>query len=107
MQDAAVAVIFELVEGIDAAQQRNALQRTIAGNDFRRQLLPRLQIALQPANRYRLVTLQPQRRPRRAVLEGEWLHTHPDQVGAMDTLEALADHGADAEQPGAFRRPVA
>ena len=32
---------------------------------------------------------------------------HPDQVGAVDALEALGDHGADAEEVGALGRPVA
>ena len=38
-------------------------------------------------------------------LAGE--HAHADQVGTMDTLEALGDHRLDAEQHGALRRPVA
>src|SRR6266849_7018013 len=99
MQNAAVSIIFELVERIDAAQQRDALQRAIAGHDFRRQLLAWFQIPLQPAYGYRLVTLHPDRLPGRAILEGQRQHTHADQIGAMDALEALADHGADAEQP--------
>ena len=32
---------------------------------------------------------------------------HADQVRAVDALVALGDHGADAEQRGAFRGPVA
>src|SRR6185503_18905621 len=107
MQNAAIPVVFELVEGIDAAKQRHALQRAIAGDDLRRQGLTRLQVALQAPDRHLLVTLQAQRRPRRAVLEGERQHTHADQVGAMDALKALADHGADAEQAGALGGPVA
>ena len=31
----------------------------------------------------------------------------PDEVGAMDTLEALGQDGPDPEQGGALRRPVA
>src|SRR5260370_24455719 len=107
MQNAAVSVIVELIEGIDAAQQRNALHRTVAGGDLRRQFLPRLQVTLQSPYGYRLVTLQPNRLPGCAVLEGQRQHAHADEIGAMDALEALADHGADAEQPGFLRGPVA
>src|ERR1700712_803100 len=101
MQDAAIAVIFKLVERIDPAQQRDAAQRAVAGHDLRGQLLARLEVTLQASDRYRLVALQPERRPRRAVLEGQGQHAHADQIGAMDALEALADHGAYAEQPRA------
>ena len=45
VQDAAVPVVFELVQRIDAAKQRNPLQRTVAGDDLRGQLLARLQVA--------------------------------------------------------------
>src|SRR6478752_9312470 len=105
MQDAAVSIIFELIERIDAAQQRDATQRSVAGDDFRRQLLARFQLALQPPYSYGLVALEPQRRPRGAVLEGQRQHAHSDEIGAMDALEALADHGAHPEQPGSFRGP--
>jgi hypothetical protein len=46
LQNAAIAVVFEFVERIDAAEQRNPLQRAVAGHDFRGQLLARLQVAL-------------------------------------------------------------
>src|SRR6202171_2264378 len=106
MQDATVSIIFELVERIDAAQQRNALQRAVAGYDLRRQFLTRLQVALQSPYSYGLIALQSDRLPGRTVLEGERQHAHPDQNGEMDLLEALADHGADAEQPGSLRAPA-
>ena len=46
LQNAAIAVVFEFIERIDAAEQRNPLQRAVAGHDFRGQLLARLQVAL-------------------------------------------------------------
>src|SRR5581483_7240299 len=107
MQDAAVPVVVELVERIDTAQQRYMLQRAIAGDDLGRELLARLQIALQAADRDLLVALEPDRRPRGAFLEGQRQHAHADEVGAMDALEALADHGAYAEQPRTLGGPVA
>ena len=42
-----------------------------------------------------------------AVLELQRQHAHADEVGAVDALEALDDHGADAEQSRALGRPVA
>ncbi len=42
-----------------------------------------------------------------AVLELERQHAHPDEVRAVDPLEALGDHGAHAEQPRALGGPVA
>ena len=38
-------------------------------------------------------------------LEGD--HTHADEVGAMDALEGLGDHGLDTQQGRALGRPVA
>src|SRR3954471_1043463 len=70
VQDAAVAVVFELIQRIDAAKQRNALQRAVAGDDLRGQLLARLQIADETTQRDLLVALQTERRPGGAVLEG-------------------------------------
>ena len=46
LQNAAIAVVFEFVERIDAAEQRNPLQRAVVGHDFRGQLLARFQVAL-------------------------------------------------------------
>jgi len=44
------------------------------------------------------------------ILAGQELQrqdAHADEVGAVDALEAPGDHGADAEQQGALRGPVA
>ena len=38
-------------------------------------------------------------------LEGD--HPHTDEVGAMDALEGLGDHGLDTQQGRALGRPVA
>ena len=60
-----------------------------------------------PADRHHLVAVEPQRLPGRALLEGEGNDAHADEVGAVDALEGLGDHGPDAEQLGPLRRPVA
>ena len=61
----------------------------------------------QATDRDGLVALEAERLPRRAFLEHQRQHAHADQIRAMDALEALRDHGADAEQTRALRRPVA
>src|SRR5260370_38797543 len=106
MQNATVPVIFQLIQGIDPAQQRNALQRAIARGDLRRQLLARFQVALQPPYRYGLIALQPDRLPGRTVLEGQRQYAHAGEIGAVDALESLADHCADTEQSLPFLGPL-
>ncbi len=39
-------------------------------------------------------------------LELQRQHTHADQIRAVNTFETLRNHGFDAQQIGAFRRPV-
>src|SRR5205807_10119759 len=53
-----------------------------------------------------LPAAQPQRLPALAALELQRQDAHADQVGAVDALEALGDHRADAEQERALGRPV-
>ncbi len=107
LQNTAILEVFEFVERIDAADQRNTLERTVRRNDLGNQTLARLEIAMQAANGHGLIALEPERLPRRAFLEHEWDDAHPDEVRAMDALERLGDNGADAEQRGAFGSPVA
>src|SRR5436305_11372198 len=107
LQDAAVLEVIELIEGIDAAHQRNALERAVRRDDFGDQPLARLQISVQAADRHRLVPFEPKRMPRGAFLEHQWDHAHSDQVRTMDALERLGDHGAHTEKDRSFGGPVA
>src|SRR5882672_7551128 len=50
---------------------------------------------------------QAKRRGRRARLKLQRQHAHVHEVAAVDALEALGDHGGNAEQQRPFRRPVA
>ena len=104
-QDAAVAVVAELLLGIDAAEHLDGSGAS-AAQDLHRHLLPGLE-AGQPADGYRFLTRQPQTLPGLPLLEHQWEDAHPDQVGAMDALEGLGDDGADAQQARALGRPVA
>ena len=51
VQDAAVLEVVELVERIDAADQRNALERAVRRDDLGDQALARLQIAVQAGSK--------------------------------------------------------
>src|ERR1700674_5495078 len=56
------------------------------------------------------VDLAPRQLKRLAILslsEFQRQHAHPDQVAAMDSLEALGDRGAHAEQQRTLGRPIA
>ena len=50
LQDAAVPEVVELVERIDAADQRHALEAAVGGDDLGDQPLVRLEIAVQAAD---------------------------------------------------------
>ena len=106
VQDAAVLEVLDLVERIDAAEERHferrAVGRVISASIFWRGLtLARPSIATVSS------PLRPSDCQVVPVLEGERHDAHADEVGAMDALERLRDHGLDAEQVGALGRPVA
>ena len=62
------------------------------------QTLARLESGFETENRIALATSQAQALAVLSVDEFEREHAHPDQVTAMYPLEALRDHGANAEQ---------
>ena len=107
LQNAAVSIVVKLIDRIDAADQRHALEPTVRRNDLGNQPLVRLEIAMQPADGDLLVALHAERLPGRAFLEHQRDNAHAHQVGAMDALERLRDHRAHAEQNGALCRPIA
>src|SRR5947209_14255394 len=96
LEDPAVAEILQLIEGIDAAGQRNdGLKYAIGPANLDRKFLPGNQAALDAAQRDDLVALQSERSPRGALLEHQRHHAHPDQVRTVNALEAFGNHGAD------------
>ncbi len=60
-----------------------------------------------PVDREELLAGEPERVGALPVGELQRQHAHPDQVRAVDALEALGDHGPHAEQLRALGRPVA
>src|SRR5215210_3536172 len=107
LQDAAVAEVFELVEGIDAADERHLLDLAVRRGDLGGEPLSRLQLAGDAAQRDRLVALEAERGPRGLADEDERHHAHADEVRAVDALEALGDDGPDAEEVRALGGPIA
>src|SRR5215207_10741344 len=107
LQDAAVAEVFELVERIDAADERHLLDLAVRRGDLGGELLSRLQLAGDAAQRHRLVALEAERGPRGLADEDERHHAHADEVRAVDALEALGDDGPDAEEVRALGGPIA
>src|SRR5260221_8025707 len=107
MQYAAVLEIIELVECIDAANKRDALEAAIGGDDFSDHALARFYLAVQPTDRHLFVAPETERLPGCAFLEAQRQHTHTDHVRAMNAFAPLGDHRAHAEQGGSLGRPVA
>src|ERR1700722_13295104 len=104
LHDAAVPVVVGLAGGVDAHGGGEAL--AVGGHrDLGRHgpLVERLD-ALDVED---LLAGQAEGLGAVARLELEREHAHADQVGPVDALERLDQHGADAEQRGALRRPVA
>src|SRR5688572_29369209 len=85
MEDAAVAVIFELVERIDAHLHRHVEPPAIGEGDFGNRDLARLQLS-NAADRYGLVAFQAQALPARLFLQHQRQHAHSNEVGAVDAL---------------------
>jgi hypothetical protein len=59
-QDAAVAVVFELVHGINPADQRYALKAAVGGDNLGDEPLTGFQVAVQAAEGNLLVALEPE-----------------------------------------------
>src|SRR6478736_5157737 len=105
VQDAAVLVVLALLGGVDA-HARLELQR----RPFQRRSRDGHGLAGWIAAADDVETFlsgEPQRRRALAGQELQRQHAHSDEVGAMDALEALRDHGPDAQQHGALGGPVA
>src|SRR6478735_971927 len=107
VQDAAVAEVFELVERIDAADQRNQLDLAVRRGDLGLHALARLEVAREAVQGQGFVALEAERHPGGVAFEHQRNDAHADEVRAMDALEALGDDGANAEQVRALGRPVA
>src|SRR5438552_1173863 len=106
-QDAAVLVIVHLDRRVDAQQQRDFLYAAVGSPDHERRFLLRPHARFDAGDVDDLVPLDSERLHRIAARELEGEHAHPDEVRAMDTLEALHDYRAHAEEQRPLRGPIA
>src|SRR5689334_12264870 len=105
LQDPSVAVVLPLLRRIDSHAHAELPGRTVGpccrDGDLRR-------IAAAQADDVEHLTAGEAERadvlPRQEL---QRRHAHADQVGTVNALEALGDHGFDTEEHGALGRPVA
>ena len=109
LQDAAVAEVVGLAGGIDAHDGVEGDHRAVGllGPDGDGTRSAALVERCQARDGEDLGTVQSQGVGALTLRELEGDHTHADEVGAMDALEGLGDHGLDTQQGRALGRPVA
>ena len=106
VKNSAVAVVLDFHRGVDAAggDEVDFVAVSLAGGDFHS--LTRLQGVIE-SDLEGLGAVEVERLAAFAFPVLEWQDAHADQVRAVDTLEALGDDAADAEQVSPLGRPVA
>src|SRR5882672_8898877 len=105
-QNAAVAHVLDFFGRVDSRQYLE-LARVAAVVDPYGELLAPRDARRQPFDRVALAPRKPEALARLAVGELQRQHAHPDQVAAMDPLEALRDYRPHAEQLRALGGPIA
>src|SRR5215472_14425041 len=89
LQDAAMAEILDLVERIDPTDERDGARAAGPVMDRQSHLHARLDAVFDTGDVEDLGALETERLPARPILELQRQHTHADEVGAVDALEAL------------------
>ena len=104
-----MAVVLGLHRGVDAHDHPEFGDRAVVRRRGDRHLLGQLALVehVEPGDGEALTSREPEALDRVALVELQRHHAHADEVGAVDALEALRDHGAHAEQRRALGRPVA
>src|SRR5439155_19673650 len=109
-QDPALLVIADIDRAVEPGDGLEAALAATVGvvlASHDRQPLSRGEALGQAVDRVRLATGKSKRGRALARLELERQDAHPDEVRAMDPLEALGEDRPDPEQHRALRRPVA
>src|SRR5918992_3112557 len=106
LEDPAVLVVLDLRGRIDPNRRHEPRLGAIGcrGDDLG--LLSRRGTAREARDVERLVSREPERRGRLARAELQRQDAQPNEVAAVDPLEALGDDRADAEESWSLRRPV-
>src|SRR5580704_1840244 len=107
VQDAAVAIVGDFFQGVDAALHRHVKIAPGRPTNDQSQFHARLQLPIEPKDVDRLFTGDTEVPAVRTGLEGQWQYAHANEVGSVDALEAFSDDRLDAEQCASFRGPVA
>src|ERR1700761_586532 len=105
-QDAAVPVVGDLFQCVDAAQHWHVNLSASRPPD-QGQIHARPKFLFEPEDVDHLLTGDTESPVIYSCLEGERQYAHADEVRSVDTLEAFGDDSLDAEQGGSFRGPVA
>ena len=100
-------VVLNLIRRVDPAQQFNLFGRAISPGDLAGHIHARVNTILDAGDVENLSTIQLEDFPVLAFIKLQGQHTHTNQIGAVNTLEAFNDNGFDTEQPRTFSRPVA
>src|SRR4029077_8264495 len=106
-QDSAMAEILDLVERIDPANGVEALVAAIGPLEGDADIHAGRYPAGETTDREHLFAGERQGLAIHALLELKRQHTHADEVGAVDTLEAFRQRGADTQKLRSLGRPVA
>src|SRR5208282_6827516 len=105
-QDSAVPDVLDLLGRIHS-QRRLELDRLAGRLRAHLHRLARLDSRLQSRDREYFIPGESELLPIFAALELECEHAHPNQIAAMDSLEALRDYRAHAEQLHSLGGPIA
>src|SRR5262245_2009235 len=89
MKYPAIVEVFELVNRIEASDQRHALDLAVGGGYLGMEGLPRRKSVGETANGDGLVALDAELPPRHSLLEDERQDAHADEIGTVDAFEAL------------------
>lgn len=98
-----MAVVGDLVQGIDAAEHRYLDDPAASPMQDRDQLYARAQALVEPDNVDDLLTGNAELLAVHSRLERQWQHAHADQVGPVD---ALNRHSPDDAQFYGINTPI-
>src|SRR3954465_13578480 len=99
--------IVELSLGVQAREQAQAFALAVRARNRALERAAGRDAAADTHDVDDLVTLESARLARHACRELERQDAHPDEVRAVDALEAPGDDRAHAKEPRALRRPIA
>src|SRR2546422_582695 len=111
LEDPSMPVVLQLLWRVDSHCHGELNARTFGPNGLDHQLLAARKSFREHSSESRdlehCFSGQPQTLRRLVGQELQRQDSHPHQVGPVDPLVALRNHGAHAEQPRSFGRPVA